>query len=414
MSIVRPLAFRLPMLSALALAGCPSELPNIEPITPPESAEAPPDHGSWLSLDTSPDGSVPVMAYYDRELGALGFGIGTIDADGGVSWFYEKVDGYQAASGLDSGDIGKYASLKVAPDGTVWIASYNATTRALRFARRVAGSYNIEAPAQWVTGDIDVGPGVGEWASLDIASDGLPVVSYHDGLNGDLKVAKLAADPGFDAEATYTWNVSTVYEGAPFAVPSGDSDGGETVREGDAGEHTRLLADGANLYLAFYDRAEGSLRLAESQDDGTTWTVSRVAPAAPDGSRDVGQWPSILVDQGDLVISYHDVGNQDLIVATRGGSGTWSTEVVDAGEFVGADSEIIRRGGTLQVVYFDGQTNDMRLASKSGSTWTRELLGGETSAVGFHNEVIKVGDAWYAASYDFGPRAIYWKPLTDN
>jgi len=408
MTFVRPL---VTLVAAAALVGCQSEISFPDPFDDPESAPAPPDHGSWLSLDASPDGSVPVMAYYDRELGALGFGIGAVDADGAVSWFYEQVDGYQSASGLDSGDIGKYASLKVGPDGTVWIASYNATTRTLRFARRLNGSYRLDKPATWVVGDIDAGPGVGEWASLDFASDGLPIVSYHDGLNGDLKVAKLAADPGFDAEAAYTWNVTTVYEGAPFAVPSGDTDGGEIVRDGDAGEHTRLVADGANLYLAFYDRAEGSLRLAESQDDGASWSVSRVAPAAPDGSRNVGQWPSILVDQGDLVVSYHDVGNQDLVVATRGGSGTWGTEVVDAGEFAGADSEVFRRGGTLQVVYFNGQTNDMRLASKAGATWTRETLAGETSAVGFHNEVIKIGDAWYAASYDFGPRAVFWTVL---
>ena len=175
-------------------------------------------------------------------------------------------------------------------------------------------------------------------------SDGLPVVSYHDELNGDLKVAKLTADPGFDTEGQYGWSVQTVYEGAPFAFTSGDSDGGDIVRDGDAGEHTRLLADGSNLYLAFHDKAEGSLRLAESTDGGVSWSVSRVAPAAPDGVRNVGAWPSLLVNGGDLVVSYHDVGNQDLVVATRDGNGSWTTEVVDAGEFVGADSELFLRG----------------------------------------------------------------------
>lgn len=408
MLTVRPatLLFSLGLLGA-----CTQELPGISGVDPVPSDPVPPDHGSWLSMDTSPNGQTPVIAYYDREFNGLGFAIGTLDAEGAVSWYHERVDGYQDASGLNTGDIGTYTSMKVAPDGTVWIASHDKTRNQLKFARRLSGNLKQGQPREWINGVIDAGPGVGTWSSMALSQDGRPMVTYHDEINGHLKFAILTENPGFsDNPDQYGWAISTIYEGAPFAFPDPES-GEDVVRAGDAGEHTRIVRFGSTLYVAFHDKAEGSLRLAESPDEGASWNVSRVAPATPDGVRNVGAWPSILVDGDELIIAYHDVGNQDLLVSTRDASNSWSTQVVDAGEFVGADSEIFRRAGSLNIVYFDGQTNDMRLAVRTGSTWTRSILGGQDSAVGFHNEVVRIGEDWFAASYDFGPRAVFWTPL---
>jgi hypothetical protein len=120
----------------------------------------------------------------------------------------------------------------------------------------------------------------------------------------------------------------------------------------------------------------------------------------------MGQWPSILLDSGTVNIAFHDVGNQDLVVATRTGGG-FELEVADAGNFVGADTEIHKRAGNLAVLYFDGQDNDMKLATKNGAVWVTETLGDPDRAVGFHNEVVRVGAAWYAGSYDFTNRQVF-------
>ena len=74
------------------------------------------DWGSWLSMDVMPDGS-PAIAYYDATDGGLGFAIASIEDDGSVSWEREQVDGFLNADNLDTGDRGKYASMKIAADG---------------------------------------------------------------------------------------------------------------------------------------------------------------------------------------------------------------------------------------------------------------------------------------------------------
>jgi hypothetical protein len=81
---------------------------------------------------------------------------------------------------------------------------------------------------------------------------------------------------------------------------------------------------------------------------------------------------------------------------------------------VGADTEVFRRAGNLAIVYFDGQNNDMKLATKSGTVWVTETLGAADNAVGFHNEIVRLGDGFWAASYDFTGRVLFTYRLTDG
>jgi hypothetical protein len=124
----------------------------------------------------------------------------------------------------------------------------------------------------------------------------------------------------------------------------------------------------------------------------------------------MGQWPSMLVSGGTLKIAFHDVQNQDLLVATRGAGG-FTVEIADGGEFVGADTEIVERNGELGVLYFDGQNNDMKYATKSGATWVTNSPGQADLAVGFHNEIVEADGRWWAASYNFTDRVLFITPL---
>jgi hypothetical protein len=398
MPLLRPAAL------LLVLAACQQEVdftPRNPPVVNPDPA--PPDHGSWLSMDVAPDGQRLVIAYYDRTMGGLGFAVGASDEGGAITWAHEQVDGYgDPSSGLDSGDRGKYASMRVAPDGTVWIASYDVGARDLRYAHRVGGAKS------WTTGIIDAGSGLtndaGQWASLDLDANGKPVVAYYDNTAKVLKVARLA-EAQDESTPEYEWTSVVARTGEAWSGT--DAEGLPISRPADVGKFARLHIDGGTEYIAYYDAAQQRLGVLEGT--AGSWSNSF---ATPEG-QNMGAWPSITTEGGTLVVAYHDLGNQDLMVAFRA-EGGWQTEKVDSGEYVGADTEVFRRAGNLAIVYFDGQNNDMKLATKSGTVWVTETLGAADNAVGFHNEIVRLGDGFWAASYDFTGRVLFTYRITDG
>ncbi len=382
-------------VSTFAACGDPGgiELPGFEE---PPSEPPPPDHGSWLSMDVAPDSERVVISYYDRSNGDLGFAVGTPQDDGSIIWLHEKVDGGVDGTGFDTGDRGSYSSMRVAPDGTVWIAFYDATLKQLRYAHRQGGGPATMSKRSWVTGVIDGGPDVGTWASLDLDVDGKPVVAYHDAASGTLKVARPAGDPGDDGAVT--WTTAVAWQGQAFNGT--DAEGAAIFRPADVGEHSFLKIEGGTEFIATYDKAAQRLVLVE----GVNGTYNGVA-VSPEGS-DMGAWPSVAIEGGVTYVAYHDVGGQHLMVSSRSPAG-WVHEVADAAEWVGADTEIIRRNGVISVVYFDARNNDMKLASKQGAVWVQETLGEAGSPVGYHNEAVRVGEDWYAASYNFTTKSLF-------
>lgn len=402
MRLVRPLS----MLALIALSACFSEggIADYDPWTIPEPVEEPPDYGTWLSMDVAPDGERIVIAYYDRSRGNLGFAVGRPQADGTVDFVHERADDGNAGGFTNT--VGEYASMKVAPDGTVWIAYYDATAKQLKWAHRTAGGPATQSKLSWQRGVIDAGPNVGTWASLDIDANGGPVVAYHDEALGVLKVAR-PVDPDADAESM-TWTTAVAWQGTPYAGT--DAEGQPVTRPADVGEHARLLIEGGTEFIAYYDRAQQRLGLLEGVNG--TYTATFVSPEGVHA----GQWPSMLRDGGTLYIAYHDVGNQQLMVSSRTPAG-WVHEVGDSAAFTGADTEIVKRGGAIGVLYFDGQNNDMKYSSKQGTVWLAETIGGNptpeaaSAPVGFHNEIVRVGESWWAASYDFSTKSLYIKEL---
>lgn len=382
MSLVRPALLLLPVALA-ASCTCRSEQDLVFPkVEVPEPGAAPTDFGSWLSLDTSPNGLQPTMAYYDRDRGAVGYAVGTWQADGTVAWSHEPVDGYPASNGLDPGDRGRYASQRTAPDGTVWVAYRDDGGGALRAARRLG-------PGTWEE-SVVVDPDAGHWASLAIDAAGQPVIA-HCGESGAVRLSR------FDGAA---WSTIEPYRSQPV---DWIDDQGVTQTRPAGVSHTAILAREGKEYVAFHDAAAGTLNLLEGS--GSTFSLTVV-----DADGEVGQWPSLWVDANTLRVAYQDVGRQDLKLATRNG-GAWSTEVVDDGEMRGADTALFEIDGQPAIVYFDGYDNDAWLAKRAGSAWSTERIGGEGSAVGFHNEVVQVGGRWWAGSYDFSAGTLFLKGL---
>ena len=343
------------------------------------------DWGAWLSMGVMPDGA-PAVGYYDKTKGAMGFALGAIQEDGSVTWTHEEVDGY-AEGGMDTGDRGKYASMAVASDGTVWMAGYDVGNGALRYARR-------DTAGVWTNNVADGGsgaaPDTGWFASIALDADENPVIANYDVANKTLRIVH-------GDKTTLSFSPSVVDEGDAVTPDTGEP------LEADVGQFAKLrIVDGVE-YIAYYDAAAGDLKLAR----GTTGAYS-VEVVDSDG--DVGQWPDVLVEDGKITIAYQDMGNLDLKVAS-GKPGSWSIETVDEGEYAGADSALFRDGTTLSVLYFDGQNNDMKLAQQTGGGWTTETVAGDGLALGFHNEVISTGGHTWAGCYDYTNGTLWFEAL---
>jgi hypothetical protein len=344
------------------------------------------DWGQWLSMGVLPDGR-PVAAFYDATMGALGFAIATIDADGGIRWSYEEPDGYPDSGGLDPGNRGKYVDLVVAPDGDVWVAYQDVSGESLRFARRyyLSGVWEVGS-ADPVDDSASVS---GLFASIALDGSDSPVVAHYDSGLGHLRVAHWDG-AGFSG--------AVVDEGTAPEVGEG-----EEPAEANVGLFPNIQILNGTEYIAYYDQANGDLLMATGT--AGSYTVSTVASEG-----DVGAWPDMVVDSGGVHIAYHDVGNQDLVYAV-GTPGSWSTEVVDDGNYVGADSDLLLSGSNPRIAYFDGYNNDMKLATRVGDNWSIETKAGADGALGFFNELVETGGRVYAGCYDYTTRSVWFSAL---
>ncbi|MCO4743966.1 MAG: hypothetical protein KC912_04205 [Proteobacteria bacterium] len=343
--------------------------------------------GQWLSMDTTPDGRLGIT-YYATEREQIRFAIGSPQSDGTVAWEHEDVDGH-AEDGLNPGDRGKYGSMVVAPDGAIWASYHDAALGQLRVAKRTG-------PDRWSHDMAEAGSGLaplyGMWTSIDLDADDNPVVAHYDGDKKELRIAH------FDGEE---WSGEKIDEGTDYSYV--DPDTLETITlEADVGTYTRLLIHDGVEYIAYYDAANGTLKLAEGFAGSYTTSVIY------DGH---GQWPSMWTDGTTLAVAFHDSTEQDLVLATRTGS-TWAYETVDDGDFMGADTEIVQKNDDFALLYFDGHNNDMRIAERASGAWTSSRLGGSNAAVGFHNEIAQAGDgSWWVASFDYTNRNVFARPI---
>ena len=352
------------------------------------SFDAPMDLGSWLSMDIAPGGDRLAVAYYDRDFGAVAFAVGTPTGQTAVSWEHERIDGYTGDDGIDRGDRGYYNSMKVATDGTVWVA-YRDAGGGLYAAQRTG-------PHAWTAEQVDPGATPynlgGAWASLDLTSANEPVIAHHEEGKGTLRVTRREGG---------TWSSVDAFTGDDFTEEDTD---GTTFRAASVGKYARLLIGTDDKeYIAFYDEAQQTLNLLEGFGGSYTHRVV-------DDSGNVGAWPSMRLDGSTLVIAYHDVGEQDLKFARRDGDdGVFEIHTVDEGEFRGADTEIfLNAEGMYSVVYFDGKDNDMMLASQVGTeSWDIEKIGEDGSAIGFHNEAVTMNGKVWLASYNYTARSLF-------
>ena len=373
---------------ALSLAGCGCSENRVvgngpTQVEDPNSGDAPltDDWGAWLSMAANAQGA-PVVSYYNRTQGALGVATAGWTDDSELFWVHEQVDGYADESGFDSANRGLYTSLAIAADGTHWVVYQDVQNEALRYATRAADQ------TEWTTGLADTESEAGFHASLALNAAGQPIAAHYAQGDGALRVTR--------------WNGSVfegevVDEGVP---PSADT--GETP-DADVGKYASIAVADSIEYIAYYDAANGDLKLA--------WgTAGNHSIEVVDAEGDVGAWPDVLVVGDTLFIAYHDQTNGDLKLA-MGAPGAFEIEVVDSGDHVGADTHLWKAGDGVQIAYFDGFNNDMKQAYVSGDAWQTRTLTDEPGALGFHNEVIVTDGQTWGACYDYTNHTLWFQSL---
>lgn len=205
---------------------------------------------------------------------------------------------------LDSGNVGNYSSIIIGLDGLPVISYYDATSGDLK----VAHCDNMACTGATTT-TLDSAGVVGKYTSITIGRTGYPLISYYDDSNGDLKLASC------NNVACTSATLQTVDSG------------------GNVGHYTSITTnENGYAFISYYDVTNGDLKAVNCTNltcsSNTIWTV--------DSAGDVGQYTSVTRNSNDYgYISYYDATNGDLKVA-RCVSMTCGTTVINTVDGTGA------------------------------------------------------------------------------
>jgi hypothetical protein len=141
------------------------------------------DVGEFASLAIGANGN-PVIAYYKRSTGNLRVARCNDPACTGGNETRTTV--------VSAGDVGQFASLGLGLDGRPDVAFFDLTSEDLRLAR--CNDAACAGGNEKVT-TLDSAGSVGQYASLAIGLDGIPIVAYLDATNAKNKVARPSVLP---------------------------------------------------------------------------------------------------------------------------------------------------------------------------------------------------------------------------
>ena len=236
------------------------------------------------------------------------------------------------------------------------ISELNATVATLRRASVISSElstaiYNLHlklgVPLRTIR-TIDSTGDVGLFVSLALTTSGFPVISYHDGTNGDLKLAVCA-----DATCSSGTVIRTI-----------DS-------AGNVGFYTSLALTAAGFpVISYYDLTNLDLKLAVCADATcSSGTIIRTI----DSTGAVGSDTSLaLTTAGFPVISYRDGTNGDLKLAVCADATCSSGTVIrtiDSAGAVGSDTSLALTSADFPVIsYYDATNKHLKLAVCGAAT----------------------------------------------
>ena len=246
---------------------------------------------------------------------------------------------------IDSmGDVGQYTSLALTTAGIPVISYYDVTNQNLKLA--VCADATCLSNTTFRT--IDGTGNKGEFTSLALTTAGFPVISYRDVTNGDLKLAVCG-----DATCSSSTTIRTI-----------DS-------AGDVGWYTSLALTTAGFpVISFYDITNSGLKLAVCAD---TTCSSSTTIRTIDSAGSVGWYLSLaLTTAGFPVISYYDKTNGDLKLAVCAdvtcSSGTAIRTIDSTSDVGGYTSLALTTAGFPVISYYATTNGDLKLAVCADAT----------------------------------------------
>ena len=260
---------------------------------------------------------------------------------------------YKVDSGFDYSDpekekasVGWFSSISNAVDLRPHIAYYDLTNKNLKYAfirKRRGRSMTAES------GDGDGGMDVGRYCSIvNVDVNGGCYISYRDDTNNNLKCA---------TNVNGGWLIEEVASGA----------------ENDASgpTHNSIARDSSgNIHIAYYDNGNDK-NLKYATNSSGSWVTSSVDDTVIDGADSrpyCGKYNSIAVDSSGYVhISYYDDSSnrdgQNLKYATNS-SGSWEVTIVDSTDNVGLYTSLaLGFSGEVYISYYDVTNGDLKLAT---------------------------------------------------
>lgn len=242
--------------------------------------------------------------------------------------------GYITTTVDSSGSVGQYTSIAIGADGLPIVSYRDQTNNDLKVAHCGNAACSVDTALSTVDG------AGGQYTSITIGADGLPVISYLD-LNGVMKVAHCG---NFACSAG---NTVSVVDSSPVS-----------------GLYTSIAigTDGFPV-ISYRSRVDDGLRVAHcgAVDCSAANTITTV------DSGDVGRNTSITIGADGLpIISYLDHGNSDLKVAHCGSTacsaGNSINTVASDGDVGAMTSIAIGVDGLPVISYFDGTNADLKVA----------------------------------------------------
>lgn len=241
--------------------------------------------------------------------------------------------------------------------------------------------------------------GVGRNASIAIGTDGLPIIAYQNGSDGNLVVAKCTApgcetailetvedsngDParGFDISLAVRGSGSPVMawyddlnENLAYArCPNADCSGADVLRTlddspEDVGHNVSMLLDaGGRVHVAYADSSAGALKFARCPALACTNPTIEVIDVLP-SNHVIGDLAMTFGQDGFPAIAYMNWTTGDLLVARCRNvecSGNATIRLVDSGlgQVFGPGPDIVIGADDLPLLsYYDGNSNALKVA----------------------------------------------------
>jgi hypothetical protein len=260
-----------------------------------ETLNEPHGAGQYTSITIGADG-LPIISYYDYNTDSLLGATQALKVAHCNDVFCAGQD--ETITTLDdpAHAVGLYTSIAISSDGSPIVSYHDVSAGTLLVAH--CNDMACEGQDEIITMvDAQVGEIVGEYTSLAIGADGLPIISYFDSYNGAAGALKVAH--------------------CNDAACAGHDEAITTLDQPFAGHHTSLTIgiDGFPI-ISYQDLAAGTLKVAHCNDVACAGLDETITTLDDDLPNHVAQNTSITIGADGLpIISYHDPNLGKLKVA---------------------------------------------------------------------------------------------------